>query len=186
MTDISPPIIAERKNEVDSELLGIRVVVSQVYKSVWEDFSVWEEDHCRQTLQNLSRPSRPHINPLLFSSGQPYPALKETRSTPSPVVESFDDSDMENGSTRTVLVKVHTISKDQVLQPVSYEACTPISRNLMIGDDSDYLPFIPNSDDPTYDYTYDVEEHKYFAWHQPNRDPDCTVFDLFFLRTFFF
>ena len=183
MTDISPPI-AERENEVDSELLGIRVVVSQVYKSVWEDFSAWEQDHCRQTLQSLSRPSRPLLNPLLISSGQPHPALKETRSTTHDVlntdVESFDDCDMENGSTSTVLVPVHTINKGQTVQPLSYETCTPISRNLMIGDDSDFLPFIPNSDDSNYDYTYDIEEHAFFAWHQPNRDLDCVVFYLFF------
>ena len=181
MTDTSPPI-AERENEIDSELLGFRVVGSQVYKSVWEDFSIWDQDHCRQTLQSLSRPSRPHPNPLLISSGQSHSALNETRSTTAydasnTVVESFYDIDLENGSTSTVLVTVHTISKGQMVQPPSYESCTPISRNLMIGDDSDYLPFIPNSDDPNYDYTYDIEEHKYFAWHQPNRDPDCTVFN---------
>ena len=187
MTDISPPIAAEREKEVDSELLGIKVVVSQVYKSVWEDFSGWEQDHCQQTLQSLSRPYRPHLNPLLISSGQSYSPSKDPRSThvaPNTVVESFDDCDMESGSTSTVLVTVHTIGKGQMLQPLSYEACTPISRNLMIGDDSHHLPFIPNSDDPTYDYTYDVEEHKYFAWHKPNRDPDCAVFN-FFSRTFF-
>ena len=188
MTDISPQI-AERGNEADSEFLDIRDVVSQVYKSVWDDFSVWEQEHCRQTLQSLSRPIRPHIYPLLISSGQSHPALKEPRSThdaPSTVVESFDDSDMEKGSTSTVLVTVYTISKDQMLQPFSYEACTPISRNLMIGDDSDFLPFIPNSDDPTYDYTYDIDEHKFFAWHQlnNNRDPDCAVFDPFSGRSF--
>ena len=187
MTDISPPI-AERENEVDSELLGIRVVVSQVYKSVWEDFSVWEEDHSRQTLQSLSRPSRPHLNPLLISSGQSHSAIKETRSTthnvPNTVVESFDDSDLENGSTSTVLVTVHTIGKGPMLQSLSYESCTPISRNLMIGDDSDFLPFIPNSDDPSYDYTYDIEEHNFFAWHRPNRDPDCALSDPC-SRTFF-
>lgn len=186
MTDISPPI-AERENEADSELLGIKDVVSQVYKSVWEDFSVWEQNHCRQTLQSLSRPFHPHLDPFLISSGQSHSVLKEPRSThvaPSTVVESFDDSDMENGSTSTVLVTVHTIGKGQMLQPLSYEACTPISRNLMIGDDSDYLPFIPNSDDPTYDYTYDVGEHKFFAWHQPNRDPDCAVFDAFSRHSF--
>jgi hypothetical protein len=183
MTDIPSPI-AERENEA-SELLGIREVVSQVYKSVWEDFSVWEQDHCRQTLQSLSRPFRPHLNPFLISSGQSHSALKEARSTgdaPSTVVESFDG--MENGSTSTILVTVHTIESQMLLQPLSYEACTPISRNLMIGDDSDYLPFIPNSDDPTYDYTYDVGEHKYFAWHKPNRDPDCAVFDLFWRHIF--
>lgn len=187
MTDIPSPI-AERENKA-SELLGIREVVSQVYKSVWEDFSVWEQDHCRQTLQSLSpsRPFRPHLNPLPTSSGQSHSALKEARFTgdaPSTVVESFDDSDMENGSTSTILVTVHAVDKGQTLQPLSYEACTPISRNLMIGDDSDYLPFIPNSDDPTYDYTFDVGEHKYFAWHKPNRDPDCAVFNPFWRHSF--
>ena len=186
MTDRSLPA-SERGNEADSELLGIRDVVSRVYQCVWEDFSAWEQNHCQQTLQSLShsrhsRPFRPHINPLLISSEQSHSALEEPQSThdaPSTVVESFDDSDMENGSTSTLLVTVHTINKRLVLQPLSYEACAPISRNLMIGDDSEYLPFIPNSDDPTYDYTYDVDEHNFFAWHQVNRDPDCAVFDPF-------
>jgi histone-lysine N-methyltransferase EZH2 len=56
---------------------------------------------------------------------------------------------------------------------------------LMIGDDSEFLPFIPNSDDPTYDYTYDVDEHQFFAWHQPNRDPDCAAFDSSWIYSFF-
>ena len=180
MTDIPPPI-AERENEADLELLGIRDAVSHVYKSVWEDFSVWEQDHCRQTLKSLSRPSRPHIHPLLFSSGQPHSEPPSITHDPNIVIESFDDCDLENGTTSTVLVTVHTIGEGYILpQPLLYESCTPISRNLMIGDDSDFLPFIPNSDDPSYDYTYDVEEHKFFAWHQStdNRDPDCAVFDL--------
>ena len=186
MTDISPSIAERGNDEADSELLDIRDVISQVYKSVWEDFSVWERDHCRQTLQSLSHPFRPHLYPLLIPSGQSHSALKEPHDAPSNVVESFDDSDMENGSTSTVSVTVQTISNSQMLKPLSYEACTPISRNLMIGDDSDFLPFIPNSDDPTYDYTYDIDEHKFFAWHQlnNNRDPDCAVFDPFSGRSF--
>ncbi|KAF8970309.1 hypothetical protein BDZ97DRAFT_1652502, partial [Flammula alnicola] len=59
-----------------------------------------------------------------------------------------------------------------------YDSCIPISRNIMRGDDPDYLPFIPFSDDPTYDYTYDNDHHKYFAWHKPDRDPDCARYVL--------
>jgi hypothetical protein len=181
MTDISLRN-AEHRDEVDSELSGVKDVVSQVYKSVWEDFSVWEQDHCRQSLQSLSRPFRPHLNPLFISSGQSHPTLKNPPPrphAPTTAVESFDDCDMENGSTSTVLVTGHMIHPGQMLQSLSYESCTSISRNLMVGDDSDFLPFIPNSDDPEYDYTYDIDEHKFFAWHQPNRDPDCAVFDSF-------
>ena len=52
---------AERRAEVDSELAGIRVVVSQVYKSVWEDFLVWDTNNSQKTLQNLSRPVRTQV-----------------------------------------------------------------------------------------------------------------------------
>lgn len=185
MTNISPQN-AKRGYTADSGLLGIKYsVVSQVYKSVWDDFSVWEQDHCRQTLQSLSRPFRPHLNPLVIS---PQPTPEEPPSRPNApsgiAAESFDDWDMENGSASTVLVTVHTIHKGQLLQSFTYETCTSISRNLMIGDDSDFLPFIPNSDDPNYDYTYDIDEHKFFAWHQPNRDPDCAVFHSF-IESFF-
>ena len=180
---------AERGAEVDSELSGIRVVVSQVYKSVWEDFLVWETNNCQKTLQSLSRPVRTHLNPLPKSSGQLQSILNKPspsrRDVPITVAESFDDCDIVNDSTSTVYVKdVHTIRTEQMLQPPSYEACTPISRNLMVGDDAEFLPFIPNSDDPTYDYTYDIDEHKFFAWHGPNRDPDCAVFS-FFLESLF-
>lgn len=181
MTDISLKS-AEREDGVDSELSVIRGVVSQVYKSVWKDFLVWEQDHCRQTLQHLSRPVQPHLNPLPNPSRQSQSTtlLVKPNNAPNTLVESFDDCDMENGSSRTVLVTVHTIHKGQTLQSsLSYESCTPISRNLMVGDDSDFLPFIPNSDDPSYDYLYDIDEHKFFSWHQPNRDPDCAVFRLF-------
>ncbi|KAF8803025.1 SET domain-containing protein [Phlegmacium glaucopus] len=173
---------AERGDEVDSELAGIRDVISHVYKSVWEDFSVWEQDHCRRTLKSLSRPVRTHLNPLPMSSGQSQSTLEEPpsrRDGPSTVAESFDDWDITNSSKSTLYVTdVQTIKEDQLPQPPSYESCTPISRNLMVGDDSDFLPFIPNSDDPTYDYTYDIDEHKYFAWHQPNRDPDLEVINI--------
>jgi len=167
-------------DEADSGLSDIRAVASQVYKSVWEDFSIWEQNHCQQTLQSLSRPVRTHLNPLTTSSGQSQSTLKEPpsrRDAPSTIAESFDDWDIANGSKSTIYVTdVHTIKENQLLQPPSYEACTPISRNLMVGDDSDFLLFIPNSDDPAYDYPYDIGEHKFFAWHQPNRDPDCAIF----------
>lgn len=187
----NPPLKLDEKCGDDSEVLGIRVVVSQVYKSVWEDFLVWEQDHCQKTLRNLSRSVRTHLNPLpTTSSRQSQSTLNESPSpldAPSTVNESFYDCDIVNGSTSIVYVQdVHTIREDQILQPLSYEACTPISRNLMVGDDSDFLPFIPYSDDPSYDYSYDIDEHKFFAWHQPNRDPDCIVFNSFLNLFFYF
>lgn len=171
-------INVERGSEtIDSELLNIRVAISDVYKSVWQDFSVWEQNHCQKTLQNLSRPVRTHLNPLSMSSRRSHSTSKEPPprcDAPSTINDAFDDCDITNGSANTVYVtNFSTIPQDRIFQPPSYEACTPISRNLMVGDDSDFLPFIPNSDDPTYDSTYDIDEHKFFAWHQPNRDPDC-------------
>jgi len=53
-----------------------------------------------------------------------------------------------------------------------YESCTPLSRNLMVGDDPDHLPFIPFADDPAYNFHLDIEEHSYFRWNQSCLDPD--------------
>ena len=170
---------AEGGDEADSQRPKTRALVSLVYKCVWEDFLVWEQDHCQNTLRSLSRPVPPPSLPS-FSSVRSQSVLKPLSrlNAPSTIVESFDDWDVANGSKTTIyLTNVQTIKQNQILQPPSYEACTPISRNLMVGDDSDFLPFIPNSDDSTYDYNYDVDEHKYFSWHQPYRDPDCIVFD---------
>ncbi|OSC99568.1 SET domain-containing protein [Trametes coccinea BRFM310] len=54
----------------------------------------------------------------------------------------------------------------------AYESCTPIDQNILHGDDSNYMPFIPLADDPTFDHEDHAMEYKRLAWQEPYRDPD--------------
>uniref|UniRef100_A0A8H7XL58 SET domain-containing protein n=1 Tax=Psilocybe cubensis TaxID=181762 RepID=A0A8H7XL58_PSICU len=42
----------------------------------------------------------------------------------------------------------------------------------MVGDDSHYMEFIPFSDDPTYDYSVDLELYHYTSWQKSYIDPE--------------
>ncbi|KAI9060749.1 SET domain-containing protein [Trametes sanguinea] len=54
----------------------------------------------------------------------------------------------------------------------AFESCTPIDQNILHGDDSNYMPFIPLADDPTFDHEDHAMEYKRLAWQEPYRDPD--------------
>ncbi|RPD53881.1 SET domain-containing protein [Lentinus tigrinus ALCF2SS1-6] len=54
-----------------------------------------------------------------------------------------------------------------------YESCPPINNNILLGDDSNYLPFMPFADDPTFDYHDYLADHKGLAWQEGGyRDSD--------------
>lgn len=54
----------------------------------------------------------------------------------------------------------------------SYEACTPTGRNVMVGDDSDHMPFAPFADDESFDFRTYSDDYDYLAWQTSRRDPD--------------
>ena len=54
-----------------------------------------------------------------------------------------------------------------------YESCTPMPANVLQGDDSDDMPFIPFADDPKFDSVEHCKEYSRFAWQVINVDPDC-------------
>lgn len=150
----------------------LRNVVLEVYLSVWEEYSEWSELHNASTLKSLEAPR------CSFNFSIPI-YLEEADSTDLP-----DDSDLKfsvselnpDGSTiDEYVISTYVVTVDQALRAHSpYESCTPITRNLMVGDDPDVLPFIPFGDDPTYDHRLYAEEHSYFRWHKLFVDPDST------------
>ncbi|KAJ3512499.1 hypothetical protein NLJ89_g3487 [Agrocybe chaxingu] len=156
----------------ESELVAL---VSRVYRVVWEEYHTWALQNSEDAVKNSTRTSYTRPPPLcrevVAESPLQAPELSDD-------LEAFTITDFDaSGSVKQIFeVYSRPITVDKVLRPYPpYESCTPISRNIMVGDDPDYLPFIPFSDDPSYDYRYDICEHKYFAWHVPNADPDSEV-----------
>lgn len=148
---------------------SLRNLVLQVYRSVWEEYSEWSDKHTASSLKSLETslqeldlqekesPDTCHItadNDLLFTTSE--------FNADGFIVEEYE-------------TKGTSIIVDQTLRShPPYESCTPIARNLMVGDDPDDLPFIPFADDPTYNFLSDIEEYSCFRWQEPFIDSDCT------------
>jgi hypothetical protein len=80
--------------------------------------------------------------------------------------------DYENGTMERVPLHVTRVDIAFPALP-AHEYCTPITRNLFLGDDPHDLPFIPFADDPTFDLARYLEEYKTFSWRESAVDPDC-------------
>ena len=151
-------------------------LVRAVYWATWSGFYLWEQDHCRQTLHSLARVLPPvQVGPHARIGGL------SVSETPAPTVDVDGDTE---GDQFTVwdygcrlaesILSVESINIAPQLKPCPpYEMCTPAARNIYVGDDFEEMPFIPLSDDPTFDHVLHTEDYKYFEWQLPNGDPDC-------------
>ncbi|KAF8072164.1 hypothetical protein FPV67DRAFT_1447586 [Lyophyllum atratum] len=161
-------------------------LVKTIYRITWEDFYVWEQDHCLRTLHSLAR-SFPQGIPQTeksisrLRSSVPLPVfsspLEDSQSSDTDD-ESFTIMDHTHGSRKpritTVSAKVVDITRP--IEPcAAYEACTPTNRNINVGDDSEYMPFIPLIDEPNFNFLLHAGDYKYFDWQVQNRDPDLQV-----------
>ncbi|KAF8056606.1 hypothetical protein FPV67DRAFT_1431373 [Lyophyllum atratum] len=77
---------------------------------------------------------------------------------------------------RTTTVSAKVVDITRHIEPcAAYEACTPTNRNINVGDDSEYMPFIPLIDDPKFNFLLHAGDYKYFDWQVQNRNPDLQV-----------
>lgn len=148
-------------------------LVLEVYRSVWEEYSEWSDYYNASTLKSLEAPAPRFSLDLLID-------LEETDSTDSTPLSydndlkfSFSELNSDGSTIDEYVISTNVVTVDQSFRPhPPYESCTPITRNLMVGDDPDTLPFIPFVDDPKYDYRLYAEEHSHFRWQEPFVDPD--------------
>ncbi len=156
-------------NSDEATLPKVVEIVLSVYKSVWEEYSLWSDQHNASTLESLN--ARLHNTPCWnLDNENPDLSFGGPASDQLFAFTSFN-SDGHATEIRDVAVTSLTLARFQTHPP--YESCAPISRSLMVGDDSDALPFMPFSDDPTYDFNFDIEEYKCFRWQLEEIDPDC-------------
>ncbi|KAH0587994.1 hypothetical protein H2248_006737 [Termitomyces sp. 'cryptogamus'] len=154
-------------------------LVKSVYQTTWNDFYDWEQAYCLQTLRSLAR-----VPPQDASySGEKNLNGVDTYSRSLALRRSqVSDYDYEiftvidysvDGEAETAALPVVTVKGTRPFEPCApYEICTPVNRNISVGDDSHYMPFIPLIDDPTFNALRHAEDYNYFQWQMPHRDPD--------------
>ncbi|KAF9008270.1 hypothetical protein BDQ17DRAFT_1407044 [Cyathus striatus] len=95
------------------------------------------------------------------------------------LIEEYDPDRPGESPISTTTVRAITVEVPQVAPYPYYETTTPLMSNIMVGDDSHYMPFIPYTDDEDF-----MENHfdqyrsrfKYFEWTDiRERDPDMEL-----------
>ncbi|KAF5380182.1 hypothetical protein D9615_006218 [Tricholomella constricta] len=161
----------------------------KVYRDTWNGFYVWEQDHCLRTLHSLARnlsQETSQAGPSTSNRGTEqnnsvldpvYSLAPEEALSPNAEEESFTVIDYNAASeAQVVTLPVKVIGIAPLFEPYApYELCTPANRNINVGDDSEYMPFIPLVDDPNFDHLLHAGDYRYFEWQLPDRDPDLDV-----------
>jgi hypothetical protein len=165
------------QSSLPSALEETTALVRRVYKMVWQNFYTWEQDHCRRTLHSLARvPSLSRIDTGIESSGSSshYSSITATSISTTSEDESFTVHDYTQDPHKVSTVSVETINVVPHFKGCPpYEMCTPVSRNVHVGDDFEDMPFLPLADDPTFDHLLHAADYPRFEWQLPIRDPDC-------------
>ncbi|KAJ2917884.1 hypothetical protein MD484_g2499, partial [Candolleomyces efflorescens] len=141
----------------------------------YEEYRVFDKACCLAALSSLKRQAA-------LAESQPTLQSDEDISQGSPSVNSSDGDfvfyDFGEGEDalpiETARVDTQSFEADATFQPhPAYELCTAIARNIKVGDDPDYMPFAPFSDDPTFKFLDYNNEYTWFAWQPPKMlDPD--------------
>lgn len=101
---------------------------------------------------------------------------KQRMTTEENLETLFEGTDSLTTDTQA-LTRLHTISLQDHIEPVpSYESCTPMPNNQFVGDDPNYIPFIPLADDPAFDWKVHSEKYKGFSWQTNFFDSDRKLF----------
>ncbi|KAI0668070.1 hypothetical protein C8Q78DRAFT_1048136 [Trametes maxima] len=158
-----------RPNSIDNS----KLVVAR-FKQVWKEYYEWEPEHCASLLSSLAvaKPSRP---PGPKATGKLTNA-RNGQKTPQTVdlgVSRFTHINgiWDGGSMMCSETGTHTTP---VVACSAYESCTPLSRNILHGDDSHFMPFLPYADDPDFDHQDHALEYKKLAWQEGYRGPDMS------------
>jgi len=144
-------------------------LITRTYKTVWKEYSAWSLRDSAAALKSLAVAE---IRPDSPTDADKDPNLHVAHISDGDKTFLVADFDNEGHLAEEYTVAAKTFSADPFLPHPLYESCTPISRNLMVRDNPNDLPFIPFSDDPSYNYHVDIEEYKYFRWQSPTLKHD--------------
>ncbi|TFK32705.1 hypothetical protein BDQ12DRAFT_739238 [Crucibulum laeve] len=150
------------------------------FRLTWLDFCAWNIPYCQEALDGLQVS---HLATMLAdpsSGGRPVRQSKKSQKNRAQEdSNSFEEFDIWNRYSKpsSITAEIYIVPESMSAYP-SYESCPPTYRSHMIEDDPDPLPFIPLSDDPTFNFQLHVDDYKYFAWNVASNDPDLEVVSL--------
>ncbi|KAM5545791.1 hypothetical protein V8D89_000829 [Ganoderma adspersum] len=154
--------------------------VKKQFEDVLHEYYTWEPIYCSEKIASLAV-----FTPMVASTTDfdmmVHPiAPKEIK----PETRNVSDAAQEVSFTRYIvhdsdLLEVELVRADIIDTAVtlptpypSYESCTPTVRNILHGDDPHAMSFLPFADDPSFDPTDYVLDHKCLAWQEGSRDTD--------------
>lgn len=151
-----------------------QLVVSQ-YREAWNDYYAWEPDYCAEKLASLRATDRnlaasssriTQLDALLDALEHSEPRPIPSKDVSSPSMCFFVDT-MGCIYPKDLHVEEIRILDCDVPRPYPpYESCTPISRNLLHGDDPIHMAFLPLADHSKFDSTTYADLHNGFAWQE--------------------
>ncbi|KAJ7088459.1 SET domain-containing protein [Mycena belliarum] len=146
-------------------------LVEHVLQDVWEEFRLWKDDYVARTLSSLTSQVEDAPNSSALENAV-YEAGWNSGSGPMHSEEYVEVFDCETQTTERVPLELIHLNEVALPPLPAHEYCTPIERNMFLGDDPRELPFIPFADDPSFDRARYLEEYNEFSWEEPAVDPD--------------
>ncbi|KZT18938.1 hypothetical protein NEOLEDRAFT_84716 [Neolentinus lepideus HHB14362 ss-1] len=138
-----------RAREESESLADPQDRVLAAYSRVWDEFYRWEPDACHEVLASLRRDTN-----SLHSLMEDIPPQNINHSGQDSTESDLCFISVTTGGPSTVMSIEETLAKSFAAHP-PYEACTPISRNIIFRegdyDDAQECQFIPYADDPEFD-----------------------------------
>ncbi|KAF6753658.1 hypothetical protein DFP72DRAFT_1010437 [Ephemerocybe angulata] len=136
------------------------------------EYQTWDAEYCKSALLSLQRPaSKPEPSTILVENGSLGDSGSDTGEF---ICTEFEEETGVSTTTGTAESFDVYVSAEFLRHP-GYDSCTPAARNIMVGDDSDYMPFMPFADDPTFGWKAYSNEYKYLAWQVYRPDPDLEI-----------
>lgn len=169
-------VVAGPSSRANSDVVGqTTTLVRSVYISVWLAFYDWEREYSRRSIQGLATCSPHHTasNLSRVKSTTVGDSLSDSNHGSDEKTEYFHIVDYDRAKWPRKLHPDTINVPSSSMSRLSYESCTPTSRNIMTGDDSSNLPFIPHADDPRFEMEEHLCQYKTFFWQKSIRDPDC-------------
>ena len=163
MTDRAPV------GELGAGAASAKQLIAQTFKEVWKEYYSWETVHSAQLLRSLAakNPEKPVEFSVLTAESEDDSSEVATSGA------SFQRYPLVNDKWDGLTRRTESVVVSSHLTPhPPYESCTPISHSILHGDDSNFMPFVPLADDPTFNHQEHAYEYKALAWQQAYRDPE--------------
>ncbi|KAK7049282.1 hypothetical protein VNI00_005883 [Paramarasmius palmivorus] len=142
-------------------------LVKSAFRDVWSAFFDWQRTYHQTVLDSLRAPR------ILNIESTSTIIIHENIQIPETETEYLQITDFDRPfETISVPFKRSAEIRDSIAfqPPHSYDSCTPITRNLMVGDDPGEIIFIPLADDPTFPVNDNIEHYNGLAWQDMERD----------------